>query len=126
MLFFIQLVLVSQVALFINLHEESFRCRRVVAAKIESRDFFTKIEKHPDLLTMIYIDVTYRHMYVLLLQIYGHSPIKISQRHITEKNDTGSLQTDLRKWKRDRDDEPCKGSTSPLHSSKNSSKNDQQ
>ena len=61
-------------------------------------------------------------MYVLLLQIYGHSPIKISQRHITEKNDTGSLQTDLRKWKRDRDDEPCKGSTSPLHSSKNSSK----
>ena len=57
-------------------------------------------------------------MYVLLLQIYGHSPIKISQRHITEKNDTGSLQTDLRKWKRDRDDEPCKGSTSPLHSSK--------
>ena len=71
---------------------------------------------------MIYIDVTYRHMYVLLLQIYGHSPIKISQRHITEKNDTGSLQTDLRKWKRDRDDEPCKGSTSPLHSSKNSSK----
>ena len=70
---------------------------------------------------MIYIDVTHRHMYVLLLQIYGHSPIKISQRHITEKNDTGSLQTDLRKWKRDRDDEPCKGSTSPLHTSKNSS-----
>ena len=64
---------------------------------------------------MIYIDVTYRHMYVFLLQLYGHSPIKISQRHVIEKNDTGSLQTELRKWQRDRDDEPCKGSTSPLH-----------